>query len=281
MFGSKKITTIAATALVLGMGFSAGSFAGNGHGQDKDKSLPPIDDFVKTIFDKSIIAGNITGVDSTGKYTFDYNGDVFSVKTDDDSGTLTGLDEKLGTIEGQAAFPQAFVDMATGMKAYLATCTPTGCTGDMPAIPPSMDWTCNKCKMVIGDNVYVSIVDAAKDPNFAHMLNTNFPNDGADGFVEATRMEGRAFTGLGPVEIGGILNGSAGMSMSVRMAGCSAVVAVAGPDGPQFDDGGNMIDPPMMGTLCLNGTFTFDLNSPSVAGTGSSNCVTVLHRPIM
>lgn len=269
MFGSKKITTIAATALVIGMGFSTVSSA-------KNLPLPPVDNYMKTVFDKSVIAGQITGKDDAGMYKFEYSGDVYSIKTDEENGVLTAMDDKIGTIQGQAAFPPAFITMATEMSAYLKG------QGPMPAVPPAMEWTCNQCKMVVGDNTYVSIVDAAKDPNFAYMLNTNFPNHGAAGFVDATRMKGRAFTGLSPVEIGKLLNGDDGMSMSVRMAGCSAVAAVAGPDGPQFDaETGEMTVPPMMGSLCMNGTFTFDLNSPSAAGTGSSNCVTVLHRPTM
>lgn len=85
-------------------------------------------------------------------------------------------------------------------------------------------------------------------------------------------MKGRAFTGLGPVELGQL----SAESMTVRMAGCSAVVGVAGPNAGK------------VGTLCLNGSFTFDLaginlSNPmqsTITGTGTSNCITVLHTPM-
>lgn len=90
-------------------------------------------------------------------------------------------------------------------------------------------------------------------------------------------MEGRAFTGLGPVEIGTLLNGSNGLSMSVRMGGCFAVQAVSGSRAG------------MIGTHCLNSTFTFDLSGinltnpmqSTIEGTGVSNCTDVLQNPMM
>ena len=91
------------------------------------------------------------------------------------------------------------------------------------------------------------------------------------------RLEGRAFTGFGPVEIGQLLNGPNGMSMSVRMGGCIAMKAVSGPHTGKI------------GTQCLNGTFTFDLSgidlgnpmASTLNGTGTSNCWMVLQKPMM
>ena len=244
---------LAATTLVVGLGFSAASLA------DGTK-LPPIDDLLTTMFDKSVISGSIAKDPATDTFTFDaagslmfnYSGKVYSVETNKRNGKLTELEKAVGTVEGQAAFPMSFAQMAMGMKAYLDG------AGPMPSVPAIIDWTCNHCNLVIGDSTYQSIVDTVG------MFDAKS--------VEDMRMKGRAFTGLGPVEVGQL----SAQSMSVRMAGCSAVVGVAGPDAGK------------VGTLCLNGTFTFDLSGINLAnpmmsdikGTGTSNCVTVMHKPL-
>jgi len=244
----------ATTALVAGLGFSAVGFADGA-------ALPAVDSLLTTLFDKSVISGSIAKDPVTNMFTFDaagnlmfnYSGKVYSVETKAKNGKLTGLDKQVGTVQGQAAFPMEFAGLALGMKAYLDG------VGPMPSnISPVINWTCNHCNLVIGDSTYQSIVDVASMFGAAP--------------TEAMRMQGRAFTGLGPVEVGYL----SAQSMSVRMAGCSAVVGVAGPDAGK------------VGTLCLNGTFTFDLSginlaSPmtsSIAGTGTSNCITVMHKPL-
>jgi hypothetical protein len=244
---------VAATVLVAGFGFSVTSFADGA-------ALPPVDSLMSTMFDKSVISGSIAKDPSTGMFAFDaagnlmfnYSGKVYSIETNERNGKLTGLEKVVGSVQGQAAFPMSFGGMAIGMKMYLDG------AGPMPAIPATIDWTCNHCNLVIGDSTYTSIVDVAG----------MFPA----GSAEAMRMKGRAFTGLGPVEIGKL----SAQSMSIRMAGCSAVVGVAGPDAGK------------LGTICLNGTFTFDLSgintanpmASDLAGTGTSNCVTVVHTPL-
>jgi hypothetical protein len=183
---------------------------------------------------------------------FNYSGRVYSVETNERNGKLTKLEKVVGSVQGQAAFPMSFAGMAMGMKAYLDG------VGPMPSVPAIIDWTCNHCTLVIGDSTYQSIVDAASMFDAAS--------------IEAMRMKGRAFTGLGPVEVGRL----SAQSMSVRMAGCSAAVGIAGPDAGK------------VGTLCLNGTFTFDLSGINLAnpmtsnimGTGTSICITVLHQPL-
>jgi len=248
---------LAATALVIGVGFTASSFADGA-------PLPPIDGLLKTYFDKSVVAGSI-GKDSSSpdgfahdaayNLLFNYTGKVYSVETNGRTGQLTELEKQVGTIEGQAAFPMSFAMLAMGMKTYLDT----GAMPDGLVIPPVIDWTCNHCKLIAGDNTYVSIVDTPAAPAPGGVL------DAAS--IEAMRMKGRAFTGLGPVEVGQL----SAKSMSVRMAGCSAVVGVAGPDAGK------------VGTLCVNGTFTFDLSGiaqGNIVGTGTSNCVTVMHKPL-
>jgi hypothetical protein len=244
---------LAVSALVVGLGFSATGFADGAR-------LPPVDALLTTMFDKSVISGSIAKdpatdtfvFDAAGNLMFNYSGKVYSVETNKRNGKLTGLEKQVGTVEGQAAFPMSFAGLAMGMKAYLDG------VGPMPSVPAIIDWTCNHCTLVIGDSTYQSIVD------------TTGMFDAAS--IDAMRMKGRAFTGLGPVEVGQL----SAQSMSVRMAGCSAVVGIAGQDAGK------------LGTLCLNGTFTFDLSGINLAnpmtsnikGTGTSNCVTVMHKPL-
>jgi hypothetical protein len=184
---------------------------------------------------------------------FGYTGKIYSIDTKEKTGQLTKLEKPIGSIQGQAAFPMSFATLAMGMKAYLDG------VGPLPSsVPPVIDWTCNSCTMVVGDTTYQSIVDV--------------PGSFDAAAVEAMRLEGRAFTGLGPVEVGQL----SAQSMSVRMAGCSAVIGVSGSNAGK------------VGTLCLNGTFTFDLSgidlsnpmASNIVGTGTSNCVTVLHKPL-
>ena len=74
--------------------------------------------------------------------------------------------------------------------------------------------------------------------------------------IEDMPLTGRAFPGLGPVDPLG----------SLRMAGCAGV---------QANEEGRYAN--KVGSLCLNGTFTFDLN---FNGEGVSNCTIVLHDPL-
>lgn len=232
------------------------SFTGTVHA-DGD-SLAPQDAFVTTIYDKAIITGEIArgtdgriAFDPTGKLMFNYSGAIHAIGTDKTTGVLNELEGKIGSIVGQAAFPMDFAMLAIGMRAYMDG------VGPMPAIPPVIEWTCNSCTMVVGENTYKSIVDVAEP--------------GAS--TEAQRFKGRAFTGIGPAEVGQI----SPYSMSVRMAGCSVVVGVDGPNKGK------------VGSLCMNATATFDLAGVNLAdpfasiikATGTSNCVTVLHEPIM
>ncbi|MGD8633957.1 MAG: hypothetical protein PVF85_10330 [Anaerolineales bacterium] len=80
--------------------------------------------------------------------------------------------------------------------------------------------------------------------------------------IEGMELTGRAFPGLGPVEdpmVTGLL--------ALRMAGCAGVRETTG-----MGSYANKV-----GSLCLNGTFTFQ---PDFVGTGVSNCTIVLHDPL-
>jgi len=228
-----------------------------------DTPLPPVDQFLTTLIDKSVIAGSVTGMDEVGNLKFEYTGTIYSVETNKKTGQLKELDDAIGSIAGTAAFPMGFAEVALGMKAFLDGNAPMP---DMSQMPPVINWTCNTCTMVVAGTTYRSIVD----------MQGMFP----DASIQAMRMQGRAFTGLGPVEMSML----SAQSMSVRMAGCSAVVGVSGPNAGK------------VGTLCLNGTFTFDLSgivytvdngnlvpdmqNTQIRGTGTSNCITVLHSPL-
>ena len=79
--------------------------------------------------------------------------------------------------------------------------------------------------------------------------------------IEGMELDGAAFAALGPVE-----DPYSSGAASLRMGGCEGIVEVSGEG-----DYANMI-----GTLCLNGTFSFE---PNFDGVGVSNCTLVLHNP--
>jgi hypothetical protein len=79
--------------------------------------------------------------------------------------------------------------------------------------------------------------------------------------IDEMPFEGHAFPGLGPVE-----NPMATGTLALRMAGCAGV---------QANDEGRYAN--KVGSLCLNGTFTFEANFD---GKGVSNCTIVLHDPL-
>ena len=308
MFGSKRITTIAATALVLGMGFSAGSFADDDDDDNDKLKLAPQDALVKTIFDKSVLSGEIRRdgsgdmvidpgpngvVDALSPFDpanddrllFDYTGDIYSIETDEDTGELKEMDEKIGTIEGTAAFPVSFAYLSGGFKAIMDLLvagydlpTAMGMVG-VTQLPPVLEWTCNHCKMEIAGNTYVNIVDALTpgNPYYSAAMAEKFDGmlmGGAAAGMDSMRLSAKAYLGLTPASIDPFAK-----TMAIRMAGCSAIVGVAGSDAG------------MMGTLCLNSTATFNVSGTNpaapitggstITGSGTSNCVTVLHRPTM
>ncbi len=79
------------------------------------------------------------------------------------------------------------------------------------------------------------------------------------------KLDGRAFHQLGPVESMYDADGNPAATQAVRMSGCAGVRA---------DDTGDYAG--KVGTLCLNGTFTFDANFD---GHGVSNCSIAIHDP--
>ncbi|VAW64469.1 hypothetical protein MNBD_GAMMA09-901 [hydrothermal vent metagenome] len=75
-------------------------------------------------------------------------------------------------------------------------------------------------------------------------------------------LTGRAFPQLGPVEDPAVTG-----TLALRMAGCAGVREISG--------AGRYAN--KVGTLCLNGTFTFDQD---FNGKGVSNCTIAVHDPI-
>ncbi len=87
-------------------------------------------------------------------------------------------------------------------------------------------------------------------------------NVGGSTFQMDESLTGRAFPHLGPVQ-DPMLTGT----MALRMAGCAGVRETSGAG----DYAGKV------GTLCMNGTFTFD---QTFTGVGVSNCSIALHDPL-
>lgn len=94
------------------------------------------------------------------------------------------------------------------------------------------------------------------------MDNDFIMNVGGSTFALEEELTGRAFPHLGPVE-----NPMETGTMALRMAGCAGVREVSG----SGDYAGKV------GTLCMNGTFTFD---QTFNGVGVSNCSIALHDPL-
>ena len=247
-----------ARILVLTVATSLIGTAYAGKGGKVWEPLSGVDTMLTTIATKSMITGELAKdangmllMDSKGNFMFNYSGDVYRPITNS-SGKLISLGGPIGTVQGQAAFPPEFAMLAFGVYGYLNG-------GPMPEIPSKIDWTMNDIAITVDGTTYVPLGDSNDTDNMG--------------------LDARAFTGLGPVEIGQVLNGADGMSMSVRMGGCFAVVAENGPEAGKI------------GTECLNGSFTFDLSGinlnpgfemySTLKGTGTSNCFTVMHEPMM
>lgn len=252
--------------------------------------LTPQDALVTTIINKSVIHGSLAHDDSgnlvydaAGNARFVYTGDIYSVTTDANSGELKALNKKIGYIQGEAAFPKDFVALSAGVNALMGAML-AGQQVTFPPMPPVVPWTCNHCYMVVGDSTYVSIVDALDPVTGNPDMIAKFDQaliGGAAGALDSMRMQGRAFTGITPASFDPVSK-----TMSVRMAGCSAVVAISGSQAGK------------LGTLCLNSTATFNvggaqgtfdtsgnltgyLPTSEITANGSSNCTTVLHTPTM
>lgn len=274
------LSVISGTVLAVSLGMSSVAVAGDLTAQDQ---------MVKTIFDKSIISGAVehnedgslvidNSFDDGPHVNFNYTGQIVSIDTDKSTGELVDTGKQIGTIEGTASFPINFVYMSAGMNAVMnGWMTMDELMGMFGGMPPVVKWTCAHCKMVVGDTTYVSIVDAL-DPSNPYGMNDKFNQmiaGGAAGALDAMRLDGRAFTGQTPVSFDPETK-----TMSLSMAGCSAVVAISGTNAG------------MIGTLCMNSTATFDVSgavadqnfnliSTEITATGSSNCTTVLHYPTM
>jgi hypothetical protein len=261
-----------------------------------DVPLPPQDSMVTTIIDKSVIHGSLAHddngnliYDNAGNARFQYTGKIYSLDTNKVTGELTEMERRIGKITGEAAFPPEFVALSAGVNALMQSMQDGTWDGTMPKMPSIVPWTCNHCYMTAGGTTYVSIVDALdpNNPNYdadlAKKLDASLI-DGAAGAFDSMRMKGRAFTGLTPASFDPVTR-----TMSVRIAGCSALVAIHGPLAGK------------VGTLCMNATATFDVSgaiatfdfttSPpaqtgyepasAISADGSSNCITVMHTPTL
>jgi hypothetical protein len=257
-------------------------------------ALPPQDLGMTITIDKSLIHGSLAHdtdgnllYDKAGNARFQYSGTIYAVQTDRKDGSLKLLSkDPIGDITGEAAFPKEFVALSAGVNGLMQQMADGTWDGIMPKMPSVVRWTCNHCDMTVAGTRYVSIVDvldptdANDDPNplynpqFAAAFDASLL-DGAVGALDTMRMEGRAFTGFGPTSFD-----VATRTMGIRMAGCSALVAVSGPNAGKI------------GTLCMNAIATFDVHAAfpviengqqvgydpksAISADGSSNCVTVM-----
>ena len=258
--------------------------------------LPPQDSMVTTIVDKSVIHGKLAhdgngnlSYDKAGNARFEYTGKIYSVDTNPRTGELKKMERQIGSITGEAAFPPEFVALSAGVNALMQSMQEGSWDGTMPKMPSVVPWTCNHCYMTAGGTTYVSIVDVLDpaSPYYSADMAAKFDAgliDGAAGAFDSMRMKGRAFTGLTPASFDPVTR-----TMSVRMAGCSALVAIDGALAGK------------VGTLCMNATATFDVSgaiatfdfntSPptqtgyeptsAISADGSSNCITVMHTPTL
>lgn len=255
-----------------------------------DVPLPPQDSMVTTIMDKSVIHGSLAHdpdsgdllYDKAGNARFVYSGKIYSVETDRNTGELKEMEKEIGDISGEAAFPPEFVALSAGVNALMQSMVDGTWDGTMPKMPSVVPWTCNHCLMSAGGTTYVSIVDVLDpaSPYYSAGMAAKFDAglmDAAVGAFDSMRMKGRAFTGLTPASFDPTTR-----TMSVRMAGCSALVAIDGPLAGK------------VGTLCMNATATFDVSgavvsdskpgyqsTSAISADGSSNCITVMHTPTM
>jgi len=255
--------------LIAGALLTAASFSTISHAKPMGPSIQPLsgaDTLLSTYVSKSRISGALEKdgdgkliMDENYNFLFTFDGDIFYPVTSAFDGKLQGTSGPIGAVSGTVLFPQEFAQLAFGAYAFM-----TG-QGSLPAIPPVIHWKMRNIKIVDGGTTYVPL-----------------NNDGSETMTSAPEdmgLYGRAFTGLGPVEMGQLdVNGDGNpdMSMSVRMGGCFAVQAIDG------------VEAGKIGTYCLNSTFTFDLSGidlsnpmqSTITGIGSSNCTTVLHTPM-
>ena len=251
----KKIILIGSIVAVT-LALNPAAYA-SGRNAPRVQPLTGIDKVVTTFVSKSIINGSLEKdangmltMDANGNFKFNFSGDLFYPVTDPRNGELKATFGPKGTVAGQIAFPPAFATLAFEIYNWVQNGADPS---QMPTIPAKIDFTENGVTV----NAYGTTYKSLTTPGLT--------------------LEGRAFTGLGPVEIGQLLSGSNGLSMSVRLGGCFGIEAVSGRHKGK------------VGTMCLNNTLTFDLSginltnplSSSITGAGTSNCWTVLHTPLM
>jgi len=266
MFASQFSKSI----LIAGALLTAASFSTASHAMRWGSAIQPLsgaDTLLTTYVSKSKIAGALEKdadgnliMDAEGNFNFTFDGDIYYPITSATDGKLLATSGPIGTVAGTVLFPQEFAQLAFGAYAFM-----TG-QGPLPPIPPVIHWKMRNIKIVDGGTTYVPLGDGSENMASA---------------PEELGLYGRAFTGLGPVEMGQLDvdgDGNPDMSMSVRMGGCFAVQAIEG------------VEAGKIGTYCLNSTFTFDLSGiildpasmmqSTITGIGSSNCTTVVQTPM-
>ena len=248
LFNKNIISGLAIMALTLS---SATAYAGKAKGHNKILYNPntPSLTVVNTISD---VHGNVAGfLDGAGNFNgnmddltnvsivYPISGDVWATVTDDDTGVTQGAYEQRGSISATVLFSTQFFGLM-----------PDPDTGELywDQLPATMPWTMSDDLTGL-DNPWTG----APFSTFTMVVDgTTFS------FVE--ELTGRAFPHLGPVE-----NMMETGTLALRMSGCAGIRA---------DDAGAYAG--KVGTLCLNGTFSFD---GDFNGHGVSNCSIAIHDP--
>lgn len=112
-----------------------------------------------------------------------YYGDVFAAVVNPASGIQSGPVVKVGTVEGYPLFPNDFMALQAIMQ------------GQQVALPDTMPWTCDSCKLVLNGSTFRRI--------------------------DTMQLNGRAHIGLGFVP------NKEGYG-AIRMAGCSGIQEISG-----------------------------------------------------
>ena len=242
------LSGLAIAALTLS---SATAYAGNANGHNKTLYNPntPSLTVVNTISDvHGVVAGFLDGA---GGFNGDINnpankhivypisGDVYATVTDDDTGVTQGAYEQRGSISATVLFSTEFFGLM-----------PNPDTGELywDSLSATLPWTMSDDLTGLDNpwtgqpfSTFTMVVDG-----------TTFS------FVE--ELTGRAFPHVGPVE-----NMMETGTLALRMSGCAGLRA---------NDEGAYAN--KVGTLCLNGTFSFD---GQFNGHGVSNCSIAIHDP--
>lgn len=166
------------------------------------------------------------------------SGDVYATFTDGDTGVTLGAYEQRGSISATVLFSTSFFGLLPDENGQT----------HWDALPATLPWT-------MSDDL-TGMTNPLTELPFSEF---SMIVDGTT-FSFEEELTGRAFPHLGPVEDSMVTG-----TMALRMSGCAGLRA-----------NGEGAYANKVGTLCLNGTFSFD---GDFNGHGVSNCSIAIHDP--